>query len=154
MKIFASVLILSAFAISGAVAAPVTVAAVTSVGATAAVGSTAAVNLDASAGVGVTQAGIGTTTQGKVWVNNVGLTLYTFEKDTALKSNCNGDCATEWPPLKVASGATASGDWTIVTRDDASLMWAYKGHPLYTFKDDTKAGDITGDNKDGFHAAL
>ena len=29
-----------------------------------------------------------------------------------------------------------------------SKMWAYKGHPLYTFIDDKKAGDVTGDNKD------
>jgi len=37
------------------------------------------------------------------------------------------------------------GDYTIITRDDASKQWAYKGRPLYTWKDDKKPGDITGD---------
>ena len=96
---------------------------------------------------------VGTTTAGKAWVDAKGMALYTFDKDTATKSLCNGDCAKEWPPLAVAAGAAASGDWTIVTRDDGSKMWAYKGHPLYTFLDDKKAGDVTGDGQDGFHLA-
>jgi predicted lipoprotein with Yx(FWY)xxD motif len=92
---------------------------------------------------------------GKVWVNALGMTLYTFGKDTvAGKSMCNDKCATEWPPLLVVANAVASGDWTIVTRDDGTKMWAFKGHPLYTFLDDKKAGDITGDNKDGFKIAM
>jgi predicted lipoprotein with Yx(FWY)xxD motif len=92
---------------------------------------------------------------GKIWVNGTGMTLYTFGKDTVVgKSMCNDKCATEWPPLAVAAGAVASGDWTIVTRDDGSKMWAFKGHPLYTFLDDKKAGDVTGDNKDGFKVAI
>jgi predicted lipoprotein with Yx(FWY)xxD motif len=62
-----------------------------------------------------------------------------------------GKCAVEWPPLAAAADSKASGDWTIVTRDDGSLMWAYEGKPLYTFVDDKKAGDVTGDNVDGFH---
>ena len=48
-------------------------------------------------------------------------------------------------PLVVADGAKASGDWTIVTRDDGQKQWAYKGKPLYGFAKDTKAGDKTGD---------
>lgn len=92
---------------------------------------------------------------GKIWVNTGGMTLYTFGKDTVVgKSMCNDKCATEWPPLPVAANAVASGDWTIVTRDDGTKMWAFKGHPLYTFLDDKKAGDITGDNKDGFKVAI
>ncbi len=95
----------------------------------------------------------GTTTAGKAWVDANGMALYTFDKDTATKSKCNDKCATEWPPLPVLAGAAASGDWTIVARDDGSKMWAYKGHPLYTFIDDKKAGQVTGDGKDGFHLA-
>ena len=95
----------------------------------------------------------GTTTAGPAWVNAKGMALYTFDKDTAIKSNCNAKCAVEWPPLAVTAGATAAGDWTIVIRDDGSSMWAYQGHPLYTFLDDKKAGQVTGDGKDGFHLA-
>ena len=96
-------------------------------------------------------AAMGDTAKGKIWVDTKGMTLYSFDKDVVGKSNCNDKCATEWPPLKAAADAKASGDWTVVTRDDGSKMWAYEGHPLYTFVDDKKAGDVTGDNKDGFH---
>lgn len=78
-------------------------------------------------------------------VDAKGMTLYTFDKDSDGKSACNGPCATNWPPLMAAADAKASGDWTIVTRDDGSKMWALKGKPLYTFAKDTKPGDTTGD---------
>jgi predicted lipoprotein with Yx(FWY)xxD motif len=77
--------------------------------------------------------------------NASGMTLYTFDKDAAGKSACNGPCAANWPMLMAASGASGSGDWTIVTRDDGSKQWAYKGKPLYTWVKDQKAGDKTGD---------
>ena len=78
-----------------------------------------------------------------------GATLYTFDKDTAGsgKSACNGQCATNWPPLAAQASDAASGDWSIVTRDDGSRQWAFKGQPLYTYAKDAKAGDTTGDGK-------
>jgi predicted lipoprotein with Yx(FWY)xxD motif len=87
----------------------------------------------------------GDTAKGKALTDAKGMTLYTFDKDAAGKSNCNGPCATNWPPLMVAADAKASGDWAIVTREDGTKMWAYKGKPLYTWSKDTKPGDITGD---------
>ena len=48
----------------------------------------------------------------------------------------------------------ASGDLTIITRDDGGKQWAYKGKPVYLYAKDAKAGDKTGDNfKDVWHAA-
>ncbi|MEP6506016.1 MAG: hypothetical protein ABJD97_21960 [Betaproteobacteria bacterium] len=77
-----------------------------------------------------------------------GATVYTFDKDAAGsgKSACNGPCAQAWPPLAAQASDAASGDWTIVTRDDGAKQWAYKGWPLYTFSKDAKPGDTTGDN--------
>ena len=80
------------------------------------------------------------------WTDAKGMTLYTFDKDGGGKSACNGPCATNWPPLMAAADAKAAGDWTVVTRDDGSKQWAYKGKPLYTWGKDTKPGDKTGDN--------
>jgi predicted lipoprotein with Yx(FWY)xxD motif len=76
-----------------------------------------------------------------------GMTLYTFDKDTASsgKSVCNGQCATNWPPLMAAESDKASGDYSIVTRDDGSKQWALRGKPLYFWAKDTKPGDKTGD---------
>ena len=82
-----------------------------------------------------------------VLVGSNGMTLYTFDRDAAGsgKSVCNGPCATNWPPLAAAAGASASGDWSIVTRDDSTRQWAYKGKPVYFWIKDQKAGDRTGD---------
>jgi predicted lipoprotein with Yx(FWY)xxD motif len=88
---------------------------------------------------------IADTSKGKTLVDAKGMTLYTFDKDSGGKSACTGPCATNWPPLTAASGAKASGDWTLVTRDDGSSQWAYKGKPLYAWIKDTKPGDTTGD---------
>ena len=81
-----------------------------------------------------------------VLVGPNGMTLYTFDKDAkgSGKSVCNGQCATNWPPL-MADGAM-SGDYSSVTRDDGKAQVAYKGMPLYYWIKDTKAGDKTGDN--------
>jgi predicted lipoprotein with Yx(FWY)xxD motif len=81
-----------------------------------------------------------------VLTSAAGMTLYTFDKDAGGKSACNGPCATNWPPLKAAADAKASGDWSIITRDDGSKQWAIEGKPLYSYSKDTKAGDKTGDN--------
>jgi predicted lipoprotein with Yx(FWY)xxD motif len=91
---------------------------------------------------------------GKMYTDANGMTLYTYDKDSAGKSACNGDCAVNWPPLMAAADAKDEGEWTVVTRDDGAKMWAYEGKPLYTFVQDKKAGDVTGDGKGGvWHVA-
>jgi predicted lipoprotein with Yx(FWY)xxD motif len=87
---------------------------------------------------------VGDTSKGKALVDGKGMTLYVFDRDTAGKSTCNAQCATNWPPFSAAGGA-ASGDYTIVTRDDGTQQWAYKTKPLYNWSKDTKPGDATGD---------
>ena len=91
---------------------------------------------------------------GGMLVNTSGMTLYTFDKDVAGsgKSSCNGPCATLWPPASAAADAKPEGDLSIVTRDDGSKQWAYKGKPVYAYAADKKPGDATGDNfKDVWH---
>jgi predicted lipoprotein with Yx(FWY)xxD motif len=82
-----------------------------------------------------------------VLVGPSGMTLYTFDRDAtgSGKSVCNGPCATNWPPLMASAGDKASADWTLVTRDDGSRQWAYKGKPVYFWAKDAKRGDRTGD---------
>jgi predicted lipoprotein with Yx(FWY)xxD motif len=85
-------------------------------------------------------------TDGLMTGNN-GMTLYTFDKDAtgAGKSVCNGQCATNWPPLMAGGADQSGGDWTVVTRDDGSRQWAWLGKPLYYWAKDQKPGDVTGD---------
>jgi len=80
-----------------------------------------------------------------VLTNAAGMTLYTFDKDADGKSACNGPCAANWPPLMAAADAKASGDWSIITRDDGTKQWAYRGKAVYLWAKDQKPGDRTGD---------
>lgn len=87
---------------------------------------------------------------GKILVNAQGMTLYTLKKDTPGVSNCNGACASLWPPLTVANGVTptaapgVTGKLGVITRSDGSQQVTYNGMPLYTFTGDKRAGDTTG----------
>jgi len=87
----------------------------------------------------------GDSAKGKVLTNDSGMTLYVFDKDSTGKSACNGPCAGNWPPLAAAANAMPMGDYAVISRDDGTKQWSYKGRPLYTWKNDKKAGDITGD---------
>jgi predicted lipoprotein with Yx(FWY)xxD motif len=105
---------------------------------------------------GMASAQAPTKTTDGVLTNSAGMTLYTFDKDPAGggKSACNGPCATNWPPLLAQDGASASGNYSIVTRDDGKKQWAYMGKPLYLWTKDQKPGDKTGDGfKDVWHVA-
>jgi predicted lipoprotein with Yx(FWY)xxD motif len=88
---------------------------------------------------------IGDSAKGKVLTNESGMTLYTFAKDSNGKSACNGSCAKNWPPLVAAADSKPTDGYTLITREDGAKQWAYKGKPLYTWKNDHKPGDITGD---------
>lgn len=93
----------------------------------------------------------------QVFTDANGMTLYIFDKDTAGsgKSVCNGDCAVKWPPLMAAADAKDDGEFTVVTRDDGSKMWAHEGMPLYYWYEDMAAGDIKGDGVGGvWHLAV
>ncbi len=87
-------------------------------------------------------------TQNGMLVDGAGMTVYTFDKDTAGsgKSVCNDGCAKAWPPVMAKDGDKPDGDYSIVTRDDGSKQWAHKGKPLYLFQKDTKPGEVNGDN--------
>jgi predicted lipoprotein with Yx(FWY)xxD motif len=88
------------------------------------------------------------TSKGTVLVNAAGHTLYWFAKDTATESNCNGSCATYWPPVigtpTAAAGASLPHGFGTIKRADGQIQATYDGHPLYTYAGDTTAGQISG----------
>jgi predicted lipoprotein with Yx(FWY)xxD motif len=81
-----------------------------------------------------------------VVTNAKGFTLYWFVPDTATKSNCNGSCATFWPPVKGPATAAAgvTGKLGTIKRSDGSTQATYNGHPLYTYAGDTAPGQAKG----------
>ena len=113
-------------------------------GSSSAAGASAAAPAPASSsGTALKTATIGGAT---VLTNAKGFTLYSFAPDTATKSNCNGTCASFWPPVKgpATAGSGVTGTLTTITRSDGSMQAAYDGHPLYTYVGDTAPGQAKG----------
>jgi predicted lipoprotein with Yx(FWY)xxD motif len=100
-----------------------------------------------------TTGGLKTATIGgaTVLTNTKGFTLYSFAPDTPAKSNCNGTCAQNWPPVKgPATASGVKGTFGTIKRADGSAQATFDGHPLYTFVGDTAPGQAKGN---GLNAA-
>jgi predicted lipoprotein with Yx(FWY)xxD motif len=80
----------------------------------------------------------------RIWTDEAGRTLYTNDKDTWGVSNCTGPCAINWEPLWAGYNSVGGGDWTVITRSDLRLQWAYKGYPVYRWWYDRQPGQLTG----------
>ena len=83
-------------------------------------------------------------------VDGNGVTLYVFSLDTSGASNCSGECAREWPPLRSFGGKPQPGpgvgasDVGSIQRPDGSGQVTFDGHPLYYFSGDASLGDSNG----------
>ena len=60
-------------------------------------------------------------------------------------TDCTGDCTKTWIPYAAPADAAGVEDWSVVTRDDGTRQWAYKGWPVYMNAQDAKAGDTFGE---------
>jgi predicted lipoprotein with Yx(FWY)xxD motif len=86
-----------------------------------------------------------------VLTSSKGFTLYSFAPDTSTKSNCNGTCAQNWPPVTgPVTAAGVTGTFGTIKRSDGSVQATFDGHPLYTFVGDTAPGQNKGN---GLNAA-
>ena len=86
-----------------------------------------------------------------VLTNASGFTLYSFAPDTPTKSNCNGTCAQNWPPVQgPATASGVKGTFGTIKRSDGSVQATFDGHPLYTFVGDAAPGQAKGN---GLNAA-
>ena len=90
-------------------------------------------------------------TLGSFLVDDKGMTLYLFTKDTPNTSNCYDKCATAWPPLltmgdPVAGEGVDASKLGTTTRKDGALQVTYNGWPLYYYEKDKASGDVIGQN--------
>ena len=91
-------------------------------------------------------------TLGGLLTDGKGMTLYAFTTDTPGVSNCNGQCATAWPPFTVAAGATptlamgstATAALGTFQRADGATQVTVNNMPVYYFAKDMKPGDANG----------
>jgi len=113
----------------------------------------AAVSAFAAGGNAVVK--VGPSNLGRVLVDAPGKTLYFWAHDKTSKSTCNGACAQYWPPL-VSKGrpqAIAGANSKLLgtsRRSDGRIQVTYGGHPLYSFVQDTKAGQTNGEGLTDF----
>ena len=84
------------------------------------------------------------TTLGTVLVDASGETLYAFANDQGTTSACTGGCLGIWPPLTAASPTGGTGIDAAKLSAAPSGQVVYGGHLLYTYAQDTAAGDTKG----------
>jgi len=116
--------------------------------------SSSAPKASSSGGPTVTAA---TNSLGKIVTDGQGRTLYQFAKDTGMKSNCAGTCASLWPPFTASSKPAAGSGVTasaikLVQRSDGAKQVTLDGHPLYYFSGDKSAGQTNGQGLNDFGA--
>jgi predicted lipoprotein with Yx(FWY)xxD motif len=86
---------------------------------------------------------------GSFLVDDKGMTLYLFTKDSPGTSTCYDKCATAWPArLTVGNAAAGAGvdasKFGTTTRTDGTTQVTYNGWPLYYYAKDKQAGETTG----------
>jgi len=87
-------------------------------------------------------------------VDEDGMTLYTYKKDSPGKSACaaaNG-CLDKWPVFYLDKLEPAMSfnpdDFAVITREDGKKQTTYKGMPLYYYSKDITADDTLGQGVD------
>lgn len=90
---------------------------------------------------------------GTYLVDDKGIALYLFKKDTPNKSACGAGCLEKWPVFFAdtvdANVGIDKGAVGVITRDDGIKQTTYKGQPLYYFFKDKDGDDVYGQGMGG-----
>jgi predicted lipoprotein with Yx(FWY)xxD motif len=92
-----------------------------------------------------------TVATGRLLVNHVGFSIYTWDKDGPNKSNCYNDCLKDWTPVQAPQTATAQGEWGIIERAPGVKQWTYRTKPVYTRVQDRRFRSMEGSDVAGWH---
>lgn len=91
---------------------------------------------------------------GQVLANARSLTLYRALREGEDAARCPDPCASLWQPFLLADSDRPAAPFGAVQRADGARQWSYAGHPLYLWRGDQHAGDVTGDGVDGLWQAV
>ncbi len=101
-----------------------------------------------------------TSSLGTIVVDGHGMTVYFYSKDVkgSAKSACTGGCLALWPAVRASSGTPkvdgVTGTVGTITRDDGTLQVTVSGMPVYSYAQDSKAGDVNGEGIDNLWYAV
>jgi predicted lipoprotein with Yx(FWY)xxD motif len=86
-----------------------------------------------------------------VLVDANGRTVYMLTADSSGTSTCSSACLTYWPPVAPSKAdAAVTGKVATTTTTSGSKIATVGGWPLYTFIQDQKPGDVTGEGISNF----
>jgi predicted lipoprotein with Yx(FWY)xxD motif len=88
---------------------------------------------------------------GRLIVLKNGYSVYSRDGDEPNKSNCHGECLTDWTPVPAPENVTEKGAWTVFERAPGVNQWAFRGKPLYTYNFDTYERSFVGADVPGWH---
>lgn len=91
-----------------------------------------------------------TTYHGRLLLGPKGMSAYSWNRDTAAKSNCVDTCLEEWEPLLAAGFFRAHGDWSLVERSSGIRQIAFRGKPLYLHRNDREIESLEGADVPGW----
>jgi len=103
---------------------------------------------------------VGNSSLGMVAVDGHGMTVYYYSKDVkgSGKSTCTGGCLALWPAVTATSSSPkvdgVTGTVGTITRDDGTLQVTIDGMPVYTYAQDSQAGDVNGEGIDNLWYAV
>lgn len=88
---------------------------------------------------------------GKVLVDRGNHVVYVFHKDEGTTSSCYGPCEVSWPPLltetdPIAKAGVDADELGTTERKDGTTQVTYYGHPLYTYLEDIRPFEATGND--------
>jgi predicted lipoprotein with Yx(FWY)xxD motif len=93
---------------------------------------------------------VGNTSLGKVLTDSRGMTLYTLSADGKNHSTCATDCLQFWPAVAPSKAGTLSVTTGRTATPDGTPIATVAGHPVYTFSQDSKPGDVNGEGINEF----
>ena len=79
-----------------------------------------------------------------ILTDSKGMSVYTFDLDSAGNSNCKGGCLKEWPVVAVASDEALPAPFGKIRGNDGQTQLTLNGLPLYNYDDDKNPGDVFG----------
>lgn len=88
---------------------------------------------------------VASTSLGKVVVDGSGMTVYMLTADKPNHSSCSAACLAYWPPVAPSKASGISAQTGSTSTMSGGTTATVGGWPVYTFAQDQKPGDVTGE---------